>query len=277
MNRRKKIIFVSLFVIFSLIGIVLFEGLRHIERITLPHGAKLTVFHCCNKEKKQRMILLCPGGGYASLGKWNEGYLWVPFFIKQNFNVAVLEYRMPQKKPEKPMTDIKEAMYFLRHHSSINTIGQDCIGMMGFSAGGHLVSLASVSENSQVRPDFAILLYPVISMRKELTHKWSHDHLLGEGSLRATDEQFSSELHVTTKTPPTFIAVSRNDSTVNPQNSILYSEEIRKHRRPVKLVVYPSGGHGWGYRKTFKWHDDLKSDIKIWLQEHFFNDCHNDV
>lgn len=277
MNRRKKIVFVSIFAIFTLISIVLFEGLRHIERITLPHGAILTIFHCCNKEKKHRMILLCPGGGYASLGKWNEGFLWVPFFIKQNFNVAVLEYRMPQKNPEKPMTDIKEAMYFLRHHSSINVIGQDCIGMMGFSAGGHLVSLASVSENSLVRPDFAILLYPVISMRKELTHKWSHDHLLGESSSRATDEQFSSELHVSTKTPPTFIAVSKNDNIVSPNNSVLYSEEIQKHGSPTKLVIFPSGGHGWGYRKSFKWHDDLKNDIKLWLQEHFFNDCHNDV
>lgn len=277
MNRRKKIFIVIILVILTLTGIALFEGLRHVERITLPHGAKLTVFYCCNKENKQRMILLCPGGGYASLGRWIEGYFWVPFFIKQNFNVAVLEYRMPQKNPKKPMTDIKDAMYFLRHHSAINALRKDYIGMMGFSAGGHLVSLASVSENSLIRPDFAILLYPVISMREELTHKWSHDRLLGERSSRATDEQFSSELHVSTTIPPTFIAVSKNDSTVNPNNSILYSEEIRKHRRPVKLVVYPSGGHGWGYRKSFKWHDELKNDIKSWLQERFTNDCHNDV
>ena len=104
-------------------------------------------------------------------------------------------------------------------------------------------------------------------MKTDLTQKWSHDNLLGENASEKLEEQFSNEQHVSEQTPPVFIAVSKNDSIVNPQNSIVFYRELRKFSRPVTLRIYPTGGHGWGYNTSFTYHKQLIADLTKWLNE----------
>ena len=137
---------------------------------------------------------------------------------------------------------------------------------MGFSAGGHLASTLMVSDKASVRPNFGILFYPVISMKKELTHLGSHNHLLGENASEELENRYSNELHVSDQTPPAYIALSRDDPEVKPQNAIRFYEEMRAKNRPITLHVYPSGGHGWGYKLTFDYHRQMLDDLGNWLR-----------
>ena len=143
---------------------------------------------------------------------------------------------------------------------------------MGFSAGGHLASTLMVSDKASARPDFGILFYPVISMKKELTHQGSHDHLLGKDASEQLENQYSNELHVSSLTSPAYIALSSDDHIVNPQNAIRFYEEMRARNLPVTLHVYPSGGHGWGYRLSFTHHEQMLNDLKEWLSNRQTNE-----
>ena len=123
-----------------------------------------------------------------------------------------------------------------------------------------------VCDNASLRPDFGILFYPVISMKKELTHKGSHDRLLGENASEQLEDRYSNELHVSSHTPPAYIAVSNDDQTVNPQNAVRFHDEMLAKKRSVALHVYPSGGHGWGYSLSFTHHNQMLDELKEWLR-----------
>ena len=138
---------------------------------------------------------------------------------------------------------------------------------MGSSAGGHLASTMMVIDNDEVRPDFGILFYPVISMKKELTHIDSHNKLLGKDASGWLESHFSNELHVSEKTPPAFIAVTRDDKCVSPQNSILFHKEMRVKNRPAELHVYPSGGHGFVCRIRSEYRGQALEDLSDWLSK----------
>lgn len=210
--------------------------------------------------------MILPGGGYSSLSKWNEGYLWIPFFHRLGYTVAILEYRMPFHNYTIPKTDASEAIITLKQQANDWGYEKDKIGLVGFSAGGHLASTMMVSEVDSIRPNYVLLFYPVVSMRKKLTHMGSHDNLLGEDATDELETQYSSELHVSESNPPLFIAVSKNDSVVNPLNSILLSKEIDHVGRPVSLHIYQEGGHGWGYTKFFPYRKQMISDLINWLE-----------
>lgn len=267
MKKKKRTVLFSFFLfLMSAILALYFIGIK-IECYTLPHGAKIRIFQVGEGKKNHGTIIICPGGSYSSLTKWREGYLWIPFFLKQDYTVAILEYRMPNKNYNIPITDAKEALTHLRHHAQEYGMPNYKIGMMGFSAGGHLVSTLAVAEKQSDRPDFAILLYPVISMRKDLTHKWSHDNLLGENCPKYLEEKFSSYLHITEETPPVYLAVSKDDSMVNPNNTFIFYDKMIKMHRPTCLKVYKSGGHGWGASPSFRWHKEMEEDLRLWLAE----------
>ena len=104
-------------------------------------------------------------------------------------------------------------------------------------------------------------------MKKELTHIDSHNQLLGEDVSRQLEDQFSNELHISEKTPPAFIAVTKDDKCVNPQNSIRFHDEMRARNRPVTLHVYPTGDHGWGYNFSFDYHRQMVRDLEEWLSK----------
>jgi acetyl esterase/lipase len=263
---KKIFVYVSIIILILIIGgvIMVWKSVIHVQ---LPHGAVLHVLPVHKDDRTHSAVILCPGGGYGYLEKWNEGYCWFPFFYRQGFAVAMLEYRMPNQDCQVPVTDGAEAVRLMREHAEEWGFDEDNVGVMGFSAGGHLASTLLVSDRASVRPDFGILIYPVISMKKELTHRGSHDRLLGEDASEELEDRYSVDLHVSDSTPPAYIALSGDDPTVNPQNSIRFHDRMRTHNRPVTLHVYSSGGHGWGYRRSFPYHSEMLDDLADWLRD----------
>ena len=264
--KKWKLVIVSLLGLFLLllISFTIYVAINYYQ-ISLKSGSNLRVFKASRFNNRRSTIIIIPGGGYSSLGKWNEGYLWVPFFHRFGYTVAVLEYRMPCHEYSIPATDASEAMIALRKRAKDFGYDINKIGLMGFSAGGHLASTMMVSEDDSIRPNFVLLFYPVVSMRKEITHMGSHNNLLGKDASINLELQYSNELHVSGNNPPVFIAVSKDDSVVNPINSIILSNEIKRIGRPVSLHIYPEGGHGWGYMRSFPNRGQMFKDMKNWL------------
>lgn len=163
-NKRRSI---RLFLIIS--GVLILSGLLsfyfwEVNKTKLTHGAVMRVFNNPLSQGKNTTILVLPGGGYSTLSRWNEGYLWIPFLYSLGYSVAVLEYNMPHQKYYIPIRDASEAMKVLRKRT--NDFGKyEKIGIMGFSAGEHLASAVMLSKDVNVRPDFAVLFYPVVSMK----------------------------------------------------------------------------------------------------------------
>ena len=265
--RMKKKLFYTTMTLLLLVFVGLIVVKNSIIHIQLPHGAVLHVFPHHRNNGVDGAVILCPGGGYSFLAKWLEGYMWFPFFFMQGYTPAMLEYRMPNHDCRSPLTDGADAMIMMRNHAKEWNFEENNVGIMGFSAGGHLASTVIVSDIDSIRPDFGILFYSVISMRKGLTHIDTHNQLLGEKASKELENQYSNELHISDKTPPTYLAHSLDDLGVSPQNSILFRDGMRTHKRPVTLYLYPSGGHGWGYRLTFDYHRQMLRDLAEWLNK----------
>jgi acetyl esterase/lipase len=136
---------------------------------------------------------------------------------------------------------------------------------MGFSAGGHLASTIATHSKDDAKPDFQILFYPVITMDPSYTHKGSMVNFLGEKPKKSLIQEFSNDLQVTHKTPRTFIALSDDDTAVLPANGANYYIECYRHDVPATMHIYPSGGHGWGYRDSFAFHLEMLLELKAWL------------
>ena len=224
-----------------------------------------------------QMILVCPGGGYGFTSTYGEGLYVAKWMIEQGISVGVLKYRMPNGHHKIPSTDVFNSMIYCREHSEQWGINQ--IGIMGFSAGGHLAATASTLwENNITRPDFSILIYPVITMESGVTHQGTRNELIGEDTLQADSlaDQFSIENRVNMSTPPTFIAVCSDDTIVPVENSIRYYQSLIRNRIKAELHVWPVGDHGWGYSKqeyrnesetdSFQYaRDKFESLLKKWL------------
>ena len=254
--------FLSLFIFLYGAVIVVHHSVVHIR---LLHGAVLHVMPGYRSDGRNGAVIICPGGGYSYLEKWHEGYKWFPYLYLLGYTPAMLEYRMPHSDSRIPMTDGAEAVRMMRRHAEEWRLDTHNVGMMGFSAGGHLASTMMVTDDDSARPDFGILLYPLISMKKELTHIDSHDQLLGKNASVQLERQFSNELHVSEHTPPVFIAATSDDEAVNPLNSILFHNAMRIKNRPVELHIYSSGGHGWVVHLTSEYCIPALMDLADWL------------
>ena len=197
-------------------------------------------------------IIMCPGGGYARLAMNHEGHDMAAWFMAQGITYAVLKYRMPNEHYEVPLSDAEQAIRLMRKHAKEWNINPNRIGIMGASAGGHLAaSLATLYGSDATRPDFQILFYPVISMLKGVTHGGSRRNLLGENPSTELEQKYSLERQVSPKTPQAFIMLSADDGAVPPINGIGYFLSLREQKVPATLHVYPTGGHGWGFRDNF--------------------------
>ena len=263
----KKVLIYSFLTILTIVivGVAVVVGsIRHVE---LPHGAVLNVLPGLTNNQERSAVVICPGGGYRYLEKWREGYWWFPFFYLQGYVPAMLEYGMPKHHTKGPMTDGAEAIKTMKKYAQEWHFNANDVGIIGFSAGGHLASTMMVIDNDAVRPDFGILFYPVISMKKELTHMGSHNQLLGEDATAQLENLFSSELHVSWKTPPAFIAVASDDMTVSYQNSVLFCDAMRAKSRSVELHIYPSGGHGFVCRPRSEYRRQVLGDLSDWLSK----------
>jgi acetyl esterase/lipase len=228
--------------------------------------AKVTIYLPEAKRATGRAVVICPGGGYGFLAIDHEGHDWAPFFNRQGMVVVVLRYRMPRGNCDVPRSDAEEALRMVRRNAKQWHIDPRQVGIMGFSAGGHLASTVATHATGDARPDFQLLFYPVVTMDPAHTHKGSHDNLLGKKPKKKLERELSNELQVTRATPRAFIALSDDDDLVQPINSANYWQECLRHDVPATLHVYPTGGHGWGYRESFDYHVELLLEIKAWIE-----------
>ncbi len=212
-----------------------------------------------------KAVVICPGGGYVNLAVDNEGYDWAPYFNRQGIAAIVLKYRMPDGNRSLPISDAEAAVKMARDSAAVWHLNPHDIGIMGFSAGGHLASTIATHAKAEARPDFQILFYPVITMDKSYTHLGSHDHLLGKDASAALEDEYSSEKQVTASTPPAFIVCNGDDTVVPPANGVNYYLALNKHNIPASLHVYPTGGHGWGISESFLYKQEMMSELTAWL------------
>jgi acetyl esterase/lipase len=208
-------------------------------------------------------IVICPGGGYGILAYDWEGTDIAKMLNSKGIAAIVLKYRLPNSKSNivpnlSPLMDAKRAIRMVRYYAAKWNIKKDQIGVMGFSAGGHLAStlgthfdsgdMASKDSIEQFssRPDFMVLVYPVISMTKEIMHKGSRNNLIGDKPTEELAKLYSNELQVTKQTPPTFLVHAADDKAVPVENSLLFFQALKDNNVPVEMHIYPAGGHGFG-------------------------------
>lgn len=207
------------------------SGLTGEEQETRPHFVTnvthptLTVYH---PEKPNGMaIIMCPGGGYRGLGMDGEGYDMAPWFCGQGITYMVLKYRMPNGHWEVPVSDAEQAIRMVRQHAKEWNVDPYKVGLMGASAGGHLTATLATHYNSETRPDFQILLYPVVTMM-QVTRGNTRAALLGKNPTMEQIQKFSAELQVTPDTPQAFIALTSDDPSVAPYHGVNYYLALQK-------------------------------------------------
>lgn len=223
---------------------------------------------CLSENPNGQAVVVCPGGGYKGLSFGPEGVAVARWLNGQGIAGIVLRYRMPRGRYAVPGEDAAAALRMTRARAAEWGIDPARVGIMGFSAGGHLASTALTSFTGDARPDFGILVYPVISMMSPTAHGGSRFNLMGRTPDRAVIERFSSELHVTAATPPTLLVLTSDDPAVKPRNSILFYEALLAAGVSAEMHIYPSGGHGWGIGNTsFKYYDEFKTTLSRWLAE----------
>ena len=208
-------------------------------------------------------VVVCPGGGYYGISFVGEGTEIAKWLNDLGISAIVLHYRLPddaimKNKSIAPLQDGQEAIRIVRRNSKEWGIDPHKIGIMGFSAGGHLASTVSTHfdekvynpiDSTSARPDFSLLIYPVISMDSTITHAGSRENLIGKHPSPEMVTHFSNALQVTGKTPPAFMIHSMDDGTVPVENSIEYALAMKKHNIPCELHIYEHGGHGYGLGK----------------------------
>lgn len=228
--------------------------------------AKVRVFLPDAAHATGRAIVVCPGGGYQNLAVDHEGYAWAPFFGDMGIATIVLTYRMPHGNRAVPISDAEEAVRLVRRNAKEWNINPDDVGIMGFSAGGHLASTIATQSKGDAAPNFQILFYPVITMMPGFTHQGSHDNLLGKNPSKKLVQQYCSDQQVSRATPRACIILADDDHVVLPINGVNYYTECYRHDVPASLYVYPSGGHGFGMNSSFKYHIEMLLDLRAWLR-----------
>lgn len=215
-------------------------------------------------------VIACPGGGYRYLEMNKEGYTFAPWFNQQGVTFIVLQYSLPEGNPNLPLADAKQAMRIVREKAGGWNINPHKIGIMGSSAGGHVASTLATHFDENTRPDFQILLYPVITMDKNFTHPDSLDKLLGQKPSKKAVQLYSNELQVTALTPPAFIVLSDNDNVVPSKNSIMYYQALNKNKVSAEMHIYPTGGHGWAMHTNYRYYNQWTTALKEWLENEIF-------
>ncbi len=257
----------------------------HILIISHVSRPTITVFLPPAKKATGTAVIICPGGGYSIIAAGHEGYDVAKKFNEMGVAAFVLKYRIPddaymQDKETAPLQDAQRAIQLVRQKAKKWNINPARVGIMGFSAGGHLASTAgthfnkSMIENpdgTNLRPDFMILVYAVISFTDSIGHTGSRDNLLGKNPSPEKIIEYSNELQVTGQTPPAFLVHAGDDDAVKVQNSISFYEALERRNIPAELHIYQKGGHGFGLNNPTtkdKWMKSLKNwmDSSGWLK-----------
>lgn len=206
-------------------------------------------------------VVICPGGGYMIEAMDHEGYDLAEWLTTQGVAGIVLKYRLPYGHDQIPLEDAQRALRIVRQKAAEWGINPAKVGIAGSSAGGHLASTAGTRfdlgkpestdplEKYSCRPDFMLLLYPVITFNEEFGHMGSRTNLIGTGNKWELVEKYSNELHVTPQTPPTFLILADDDGGVPPRNSIEFYMALKKNKIPAEMHIFRDGGHGFGMTK----------------------------
>ena len=217
-----------------------------------------------------KAIVGVPGGGYSVLSNSHEGYLASDWLNQQGIAYFVVNYRLPDGDRTKPMGDVEQGIRIVRDSAQAWGINPHDVGIMGFSAGGHLASVISTHSDFDVRPDFTILFYPVISMDERVSHKWSCRNFLGEEGQKDPNlvRDFSTDKAVRRHlTPPAIIIMASDDRLVPPvTNGVAYYSAMRNAGNECAMYIYPTGDHGFGFGPWFKYHDQMLTDLGNWLK-----------
>lgn len=251
---------------------------RHLANVRCP---SLFAYPAPAENRNGSAVLICPGGGYQILAFDKEGTDLARFFNRIGVSAFVLKYHLSWKGalrgayPEAPLRDAQRALRLIRSRAGQYGIRPDKIGIMGFSAGGHLAASASTLFNDQqepcadlagisARPDFSILIYPVITFLDAAIHSGSCQNLLGEHASEELKHKFSPEVQVTSDTPPAFL-VQAADDAVPVENSLLYFSALKAAGVPAEMHIYPEGGHGYGMRQRGMTIDSWPDRLKDWI------------
>ena len=232
------------------------------------------------KDSTKTCVIICPGGGYSRLAIDHEGYQVAQALNKKGITAFVLKNRVPidaecfENKEIVALMDVQQAIKLIRDGANYYGISANNIGVMGFSAGGHLastigthftISVIENKENTSLRPDFLVLGYPVISFMDSLAHIGSRDNLLGKNPSEKKKILYSNELQVTAQTPPTFLIHAADDKSVNFDNSLLFFMALQKNKVASEIHIYQKGGHGFGLNNKAEptnWLDNLYAWMK---------------
>lgn len=256
------------------------DGIGIVSHVTHP---TLQVFLPEVQNVAASSVIICPGGGYSILAIDHEGYDVAKALNAMGITAFVLKYRIPDQAcmnhaENVPLMDAQQAIKIVRENAAKWKIDKTKIGILGFSAGGHLASSAGTHFNEHIidnpggislRPDFMVLLYPVISFNDDITHKGSKENLIGKMPSASLVHRFSNEEQVSAQTPPTFLVHAADDDLVPVANSIRFAEVLIKNKVVVEMHIYQSGGHGFGmHNKTTR--DEWMERLKNWLFENGF-------
>jgi acetyl esterase/lipase len=234
-----------------------FEG----KRVRNVSEAEMYVYLPKSGVNTGAAMVICPGGAYKIEAMGHEGYDMAEWLNTQGVAGIVLKYRLPYGHDQIPLEDVQRALRMVRQKATEWGINPKKIGLAGSSAGGHLASTAGTRfdlgkplasdplETYSCRPDFMLLLYPVITFKEEFGNMASRTNLIGTGNNLELIEKYSNELHVTAQTPPTFLILADNDGGVPPRNSIEFYLALKKYNIPAEMHIFKDGGHGFGMNK----------------------------
>ncbi len=245
------------------------DGTLSISKVSRP---ELTVFLPPKEKAGGTAVIVCPGGGYVNISASHEGSDVARRLNEEGITAFVLTYRIPDdqtmiNKEIGPLQDVQRAIQIVRSRAAEWGINPHRIGVLGFSAGAHLAASAGTHFNQSyisnpqhvsLRPDFMILVYPVISFTDSIGHRGSRDQLLGKNPSPEKIKEYSNELQVTDHTPPAFLVHAKDDDAVPYANSVVFAEALKKHHVPVKVFFYEKGGHGFGLinkTSSIRWMD----------------------
>lgn len=229
--------------------------------------AIIYIYHADKAKATGQSVIICPGGAYAKLSMDQEGYLMAQWLAKNGITGIVLEYRLPSGHREVPLEDAVEAIRTVRKSAKKWGLDPAKVGIMGFSAGGHLAASASNIPAVEDRPNFSILFYPVLTAGDFNTHRGSFRNLLGKDHSAAEADKWAMDKIASEQTPPTILILSDDDTTVPAAGAALYYAALRYHGVKAAMYVFPTGGHGWGNYDKFSYQKEWQHLLLRWLSE----------
>ena len=272
-NKRSFILFLFITLSLSIQAQEVFrpwEGIREKSRVRMWHYAP------DGEHSRETAIIILPGGSYHHLGIDNEGHLVARALVKEGYSAFVLRYSTSMYGYRYPtmMEDIQRAVMLVKENGSKFGVDPDKVGLLGFSAGGHLsgwmgtyydtnfLARYGLHPSVNLKPSFVAMIYPVVSMKDSLVHVRSRRNLLGANHHVGLRETLSLEENVREDMPPVFLMTCMDDPVVDPENTIRYGKALEEKQIPYRLLIYEQGGHGFGYDEK-----NNQETAGLWMQE----------